>query len=730
MMSRLKLLLEAHPEWIAPRSDEHTVIGVANTRDHRKTFVEPGGSFSPGVATFGVSVWVYDHDAAKLYAPEIMAREELIWSWDKGYLPIVNSGWSADQVEVEQQLLADSVKGLEHIVNSLQVRVKNGGKAQRKCTIYIVIRPYGPAGGGIRVLGGEAYDAKEVLIDNRVILLAKTPANRFGAVSYSQHGQEISVPLRSGHLPSDCSVWDEDWSRPGCCSGALAYEVLLQPGEQQVYEFDFYVHPVEHDYMESFRAYHARSFETKLAKVRGDWEKVLRQTDLEVPDERFRNAYYSTLAQFLIAAVDHEPRIATITYPLFWLRDGVYIINALDKAGLHDEARLQLDKLKDYLFAGGFGAEPDAFGEAIWPFLTHYRLTGDKAWLQEIYPFISHRADWIIRCRHTTEYLYDDVEMRVPDQRNSAQTDLICEPAKDGLIIGRMDWHRPIIWINAFSYLGLQAVAEMAEDLGLTEDSAHYAAEAEDLKEALKRYALINFGDNERDTVCAIWPTRAFSTDSAHVLENMEKWWQQVRLQGKGEYKAEPLWKYFELGQAHNYLWVGDRDKVWLSVDHYLEHHDVKGLYGWLEDNHDIVEFWSRIEGWYKLPSRQPHGWVSSEFFLLLRDMLAYEQGQTLVIGEGIPAAWMAEQRPLHVLRLPTHFGPVDVEIAHQTDEELTISIHFHNKERLPEFIDLRLPWAEEELITSIGFKQADDVRVPRIQYQDRCEIKVIIQLS
>ncbi|MBC8079015.1 MAG: hypothetical protein H7X86_01630, partial [Gorillibacterium sp.] len=60
---------------------------------------------------------------------------------------------------------------------------------------------------------------------------------------------------------------------------------------------------------------------------------------------------------------------------------------------------------------------------------------------------------------------------------------------------------------------------------------------------------------------------------------------------------------------------------------------------------------------------------------------------------------------------------------------ELTISIHFHNKECLPEFIDLRLPWAEE-LITSIGFKQADDVRIPRIQYQDRCEIKVIIQSS
>lgn len=34
-------------------------VGVPNTVDTLKTFVEPEGCFSPGFATYGIYVWAY-----------------------------------------------------------------------------------------------------------------------------------------------------------------------------------------------------------------------------------------------------------------------------------------------------------------------------------------------------------------------------------------------------------------------------------------------------------------------------------------------------------------------------------------------------------------------------------------------------------------------------------------------------------------------------------------------
>ncbi len=744
-MSRLKQLLYDHSDWIQPRSDQHTVIGIPHTRDHRKTFVEPGGNFSPGVGTFGVSIWVYDPDASKLWAPEELPLEALDWHWEGGYLPVLNSTWRAGKFEIQQQLLAATLGNLENIVNTLRVRVVSRSELKADCSgnrvrlrLYLVLRPYGPAGGQVKELS--VVSSSEIAVNGKTVLLTQQ-AGSFGAVAYNLDGQDISVPLRNGNLPTAQAVTDPD----GLCGGALAYELDLAADEEKEFIFDFFVHPLEQEYLVRFKEYHVQSYAVKLYKISYYWEQLLKVVKLKLPDRQFVNAFYSILAQLLVATCGSDVRIATVTYPFFWLRDGVYIINALDKAGLHEEMRLQLDRIKAGLFAGGFGAEPDAFGEAIWPFYTHFKLTADCEWLKEVYPHLKKRADWIIKVRHTTEYLYDDTEVRVPDRRYSASTDLICEPARDGLIQGRMDWHRPLIWINAFAYMGLAAIAEMAEILDLQEEASLYQKEAGEIRDALHSFAIKNFGTNERDFVCAIWPTQAFEPDSELLLELYDKWWRQIRLDQTGQYKAEPLWKYFELGQAHNYLLLGERTRALETIDYYLKHHDVKNLFGWLEDSHDIAENWSQIEGWYKFPSRQPHGWVSSEFFLLLRDTLLYEKAGSLVLGQGIPQAWLKSLEPLEVLNAPSTFGPVDFTISRLfsqkisiTEENLKITIVFRELTRLPMTIEIGLPLGDlSEAVISMNRSERESqveisqtpLAIPLSHYAKTGQVELTIKL-
>ena len=52
-----------------PRGTTHIPIGIANTVDTLKTFVEAEGNFSPGFATYGIYFWLYDPVARKLAAP-------------------------------------------------------------------------------------------------------------------------------------------------------------------------------------------------------------------------------------------------------------------------------------------------------------------------------------------------------------------------------------------------------------------------------------------------------------------------------------------------------------------------------------------------------------------------------------------------------------------------------------------------------------------------------------
>ena len=44
----------------------------------------------------------------------------------------------------------------------------------------------------------------------------------------------------------------------------------------------------------------------------------------------------------------------------------------------------------------------------------------------------------------------------------------MAKPADRGLIVGRMDWHFPVLYVNAVSYHGLMDAARLADRPGST----------------------------------------------------------------------------------------------------------------------------------------------------------------------------------------------------------------------------------------------------------------------
>jgi hypothetical protein len=302
----------------------------------------------------------------------------------------------------------------------------------------------------------------------------------------------------------------------------------------------------------------------------------------------------------------------------------------------------------------------------------HYLLTGSHSFLEEVYPFIAAKADLIIKMRHTRTPIKFYNEFITSEWGLEPHLEIMCAPARDGWVQGRMDHHYPLYWVNGFCYLGLVRAAQCAEELGL--DGSRYRDEAEQLQAAMLAHAPALFGKNERDLVCAIWPTEWASADDALIRERFDLWWDTVRYP-QGSHHPERLWTYFEIGTAHNYMRLGQRERTWVSLDYALDHHTAPGLYTWPEgekDENSALLLWERTRGWDRVDFVTPAGWTGAEMFLLLRNCLAREDGDTLVLGEGIPKAWMDVSFQVH--NLPTAFGKLSYRY-HAPDRTVEVQI-------------------------------------------------------
>ena len=88
-------------------------------------------------------------------------------------------------------------------------------------------------------------------------------------------------------------------------------------------------------------------------------------------------------------------------YDEFYIRDGAYQVMELEEAGLFDAARKAIDA---YLRAqrpdGRFETQKnqfDANGQALWTLWQYYKITGDRAWLEQAYPQMRRAADWTMQ---------------------------------------------------------------------------------------------------------------------------------------------------------------------------------------------------------------------------------------------------------------------------------------------------------------------------------------------
>ena len=613
----------------------HLFLGDPLSHGCDKTAVEPGNNFSPGLGTFGVSLWIDASD--KLFTPDLMNPSEIDWRFDDkgGMAPIVKSTYAAGGTAQITHRIGHLGGEGSNGVDFVHIEIEPSDND--RILAAIVVKDVGPAGRKIERMDWDGGACALTVNSSAVIVFEQPPVE----VDIAEPDEKFDSPL---------AIVTFEVTGPT----EIAFKCVHGFANTTVYKRDPIASPPTN-----------LSVAQGLSEVKGSWKRTL-PARITCPDPRVVRAYECSAHHVLAAMECGLPRIGVLNYPIFWIRDCVIVLRALDLIGRHDLARVGCDYLAPMIFGGGFGAEADNPGEGIWALANHAQITSDDSWLRDIYPDILRRVDWIARMIDATAPISWVTENRTPAHMLSPDDMIVCRANNQGTIDGRMDLHLPAFFVNCWAICGLRRAAWAAARLGDTERASSIGARADELERNVARVLLPRYG-NERDPIVTPHPTNALMQHTDDVRAHFSTWARDHML-GDGSYRP---WPYFQVAHVHNAFLLGPPDLAWTALEPLIAEPPGNALHIFQEGfDHERLPYKNgdALRGWLS-PERggmgnMPHNWASGEMLLLMRDMFVREQDYDyLVLGEGVHPDWLQPGMAFGVSDMPTNLGPVSYHV-------------------------------------------------------------------
>jgi hypothetical protein len=607
--------MERRPQHFWPRGQGHVLLGWPGSRDIDKGYHEPGGSFSPGAGSFGLSLLIIDQEKQVQATSDTLPLDQIRQRWE----------WLPDRELPAIRTETPSYTASWSIVRPGLWQLRLQTHPSENSRVCLAIRSVGPAGGPIRAL--EWRDHR--LVINRRWIVASDPL-----LSTVSGGTEESIDWMSARRDLTNWVGTNGWG----------YAILTLPGTR---EWTIQVADPNSSTTSGLR----------FAKLESNLQATL-------PEPWFLDSIKAQTAILAMSLVGWETRPADpLSLPLNWTSDGAYIVTALARAGQLDIARQLCRSLCEPDFAGGYGPEADAPGLALWALNEVAGRVRDASFKQAAWPHVVRKVEIIQRMRAASRAITVKLSgPRIPQYAQHPELNLICDPSQNGLIRGRVDWQRPALYVNAVSYHGLLNAVAMADWVGNAGGDALWRTQAADIRSAWNSAAQTTQTIEEHAGIAGLWPTWIV-TDKTAYARLLDQLWERSH-DADNRRKTPPARASFSLAEAHQWLLLRRLDRLWSELEWFHENQASPGLHTWTDRTGLDNPFhrWDAIRGWVKPPHTTPAYRTAAEMLLLLLDMLAYvdesESPPVLVVGEGIPESWLAN--PLNVQGISTRLGTVD----------------------------------------------------------------------
>jgi hypothetical protein len=653
-----------YPRYLTGEQVYWTVAGVDGGEG--ELLVGEDGAVEAANRRLSVEPFLLDGDRLLTWA-DAAIEQSLI----EGDLPIPVVAWRTPELELELTVLATGVPPAD--LGLLRYRVTNRRDVATTARLALAPRPLqvNPPSqflnrpGGVGHAGRVAVGAAGVSVDGATALGFLTQPSAFGASTFA--GGEIGEHLAAGELPAAASVEDPDgWASAAALfelpldAGASADVVVAMPlGSAPALEASSWVSP-------------AASFEEALHREVAGWRKRLDRVTVELPQEGddLAATLRANLGYILVNRDGSAVQPGSRAYDRSWIRDGALTSTALIRLGHVDAAAAFAEWFAGYQFASGRvpccvdgrGADPvpehDSHGELVYLIAEVVRASDDLEFARRMWPHV--------------EAATGALESLRAERRTAAETTpqrlrfwgLLPESISHE---GYSD--RPVhsYWDDVWGIRGLEDGAWLATRLGLEQAAARLGAAAEEMRRevlaSMARVAVeegINYLPASADladfdptsTTVAVSPLGLASWLPQRALEaTFARYLAESRQRSAGTREWDAYTPY-ELRSVGTLVRLGWRDAAWELLRFFLADRRPAGWRQWAE----VVGREARAP---RFLGDMPHTWCGSDFIRSALDLLAYEDGDRLVLAAGVPAEWTDPGERVAVSGLVTYFGPL-----------------------------------------------------------------------
>ncbi|KAF1687590.1 coagulation factor 5/8 type domain-containing protein [Pseudoxanthomonas broegbernensis] len=532
----------------------------------------------------------------------------------------------------------------------VRYRLSNPGDEPRDCTLALAVRPLqvNPPSQFLNTVGGVSR-IERLAFEGGVVSVNGTPrafATQAPDVAFAtpfDAGLEV-MRLASGDIPAATAVDDPS----GLASGMLLYRWKLAPGETREVAL---VAPLSGparmpEGLDATRA---------TAGAEAMWRQRLGQVRLRLPPQarEFSDTVRTALGHVLVSRVGPRLQPGTRSYSRSWIRDGAMISEALLRLGRPEVVREYLEWYAPYQFEDGKvpccvdarGSDPvpenDSHGELIFAIAEYWRYTGDRAFLEGMWPHVRGAFEYMERLRASE---------RTPTNRR-------LDPAFYGMMPASISHEgysaKPMhsYWDNFWALRGYKDAVEVARALGKDADAKRMAAAhdqfrrdlAGSLRAAARRHGIdylpgaAELGDfDPTSTTIALAPGGERDWLPRDLLENtFERYWRGFvqRRDGRREWKD---YTPYEWRNVAAFVRLGWRERAWEAAEYFFKDRAPAGWNQWAE----VV---SRTPRTPFFVGDLPHAWVASDFLRSALDMFAYtrERDDSQVLAAGVPLDWL-----------------------------------------------------------------------------------------
>lgn len=627
-----------------------TAIGLPDIEDF--PIVDPAGLVTPHLDGWSIDVWVRSKDGQWLvpaYTPSVAQSIDL----QRGLAVSTRSQCGAQ--------LALSVRA-EAVYDNGDPRwaITCEAHGREAAWLVIALRPFNPE--GISFITDVVVQGGEWLINGAERITLETPPDLHQVSNYA-----------AGDVHT---AWDEK-SRPAagvsCAHGmatvAAAYRLdSTRPRSIKLHG------PLRRS--ESRRP-------TALA-----WPTaLLGLCEIQLPDPRMQMLFEMAKRTLVLLSPD-DVYPGPYTYRRFWFRDAAFLIDAMLALGMIERAERAVNRFYRRQTAAGYfrsqEGEWDSNGEALWIIARHHALGGTRPDAQSLQA-IGKAAEWIRR-------------KRLPASP---------APGHGGLLpagfsaehLGPNDYY---YWDNFWGVAGLQAASTLLT-MNDPRASAAYGAEARAFQECIDSSLAQCAARLERQAMPAAPYRRLDSGAIGSLVAGYP-----LQLVGPCDPRLLDTAEY--LLAHHCVSGAFFQDNIHSGLNAYLTLHLAQVL----QRAGDPRAF-SLIETVAQLatPTGQwpeaihprtgggcmgdgQHAWAAAEWVLLLRNSFVREESGHLVLGAGIPVAWLEHGRPITLGPTLTRHGLISVSIRGPADAP-RVSWHGQWRSSEPRMV-CALPGYEREI--------------------------------